>query len=188
MPDLHRDALTEFDRIQSAQREERRQSLKDRRFYCIAGAQWEGRLGEQFQNKPKFEINKVHLSVIRIINDYRNNRITVDFINKKGKHNDKLADTMDGLYRAMEQDCDADEAYDTAFEEAVGGGIGAWRLRNVYEDEEDEENDYQKIIIEPITDADSCVFFDLGSKRQDHKDAKMCFVLYSMTPNDFEEE
>ncbi|HCO07352.1 MAG TPA: hypothetical protein DIT34_03370, partial [Acinetobacter ursingii] len=59
--------------------------------------------------------------------------------------------------------------------------LGAWRLRAVEEDEEDDENEQQRIRIEPIFDADSCVFFDLDAKRQDKADAKFCFVLSSMT-------
>lgn len=179
--DIHAEALAEFDEIQSALHDERKQCLEDRRFYSISGAQWEGSLGEQFENKPKFEVNKVHLAVIRIINEYRNNRITVDFISKEGDEYDDLADTCDGLYRADEQDSVAEEAYDNAFEEAVGGGFGAFRLRTCYEDEEDEENEKQRIRIEPIFDADSSVFFDLNAKRQDKSDAKRCFVITSMT-------
>lgn len=171
----------EFDSIQSAMRDERLQCLSDRRFYSIAGAQWEGTLGEQFDNKPKFEVNKIHLSVMRIINEYRNNRITVDFVSKDGDADDRLADACDGLYRADEEDSVADEAYDNAFEEAVGGGFGAWRLRNVYEDEYDDEDDRQRIRIEPIYDADSTVFFDLNAKRQDKSDARSCYVLTAMT-------
>lgn len=185
---VHAEALAEFDRIQSAVRDERLQCLQDRRFYSIAGAQWEGAVGEQFENKPQFEVNKVHLAVLRIINEYRNNRITVDFVSKDGTANDALADACDGLYRADEQDSVAEEAYDNAFEEAVGGGFGAWRLRAVYEDEEDPDNEFQRIKIEPIYDADSCVFFDLDAKRQDKSDAKKCFVLTSMTVEDYKEE
>jgi hypothetical protein len=163
------------------------QCLQDRRFYSLCGAQWEGPLWDQYENKPKFEVNKIMLSVIRIVNEYRNNRITVDYVSKDGE-NDKLAETCDGLYRADEQDSVADEAYDNAFEEAVGGGFGAWRLRTVYEDEEDEENEYQRIRMEPIFDADSSVFFDLNSKRQDKSDAKSCFVVTSMTRASYKEE
>jgi hypothetical protein len=181
LANLHAEALAEFDNIQSALRDERLQCLADRRFYSLAGSQWEGPLGEQFENKPRFEVNKVHLSVIRIINEYRNNRITVDFVSKDGDEYDKLADACDGLYRADEQDSVADEAYDNAFEEAVGGGFGAWRLRTVYEDDEDPDDDRQRIKIEPIYDADSSVFFDLEAKRQDKSDAKRCFVITSMT-------
>lgn len=181
LANLHAEALAEFDNIQTALRDERLQCLQDRRFYSLAGSQWEGPLWDQYANKPKFEVNKVHLAVIRIINEYRNNRITVDFTSKDGEERDDLADTCDGLYRADEQDSVADEAYDNAFEEAVGGGFGAWRLRTVYEDEEDPDNDKQRIRIEPIFDADSSVFFDLEAKRQDKADAKRCFVITAMT-------
>ena len=184
---LHDDALKQFNDIQTALRDERLQCLQDRRFYSLCGSQWEGPLWDQYENKPKFEVNKIMLSVIRIVNEYRNNRITVDYVSKDGE-NDKLADTCDGLYRADEQDSVADEAYDNAFEEAVGGGFGAWRLRTVYEDDEDEENEYQRIRMEPIFDADSSVFFDLNSKRQDKSDAKSCFVVTSMTRASYKEE
>jgi len=185
---VHQEAMRQFDNIQSALRDERLQCLQDRRFYSIAGAQWEGPLGEQFENKPKFEVNKIHLAVIRIINEYRNNRITVDFVSKEGEEYDKLADLCDGLYRADEQDSGAEEAFDNAFEEAVGGGFGAVRLRTAYEDEEDDENEKQRIRIEPIYDADSSVFFDLDAKRQDKADAKFAFVITSMTRDAYEAE
>lgn len=185
---LHAEALQEFDRIQAAVRDERMQCLEDRRFYSIAGAQWEGPLGEQFDNRPRLEFNKVHLAVIRIFSEYRNNRITVDFTPKDGASRADMADVCDGLYRADEQDSNAQEAYDNAFEEGVGGGFGAFRLRACYEDEDDDENDKQRVAIEPIFDADSSVFFDLDAKRQDKADATRCFVLAAMTPQAFEAE
>jgi hypothetical protein len=187
LANLHDEALMQFDDVQSALRDERLQCLQDRRFYSLAGSQWEGPLWDQYENKPKFEVNKIMLSVIRVVNEYRNNRITVDFVSKDGTDNDKLAEVCDGLYRADEQASVADEAYDNAFEEAVGGGIGAWRLRTTYEDDEDPEDDRQRIRIEPIFDADSSVFFDLGAKRQDKSDAKFCFVVTSMTRQAYKE-
>ena len=187
LANLHADAMRQFNDIQTALRDERLQCLQDRRFYSLCGAQWEGPLYDQYENKPKFEVNKIMLAVIRIVNEYRNNRITVDYVSKDGSENDKLAEVCDGLYRADEQASVADEAYDNAFEEAVGGGIGAWRLRTVYEDEEDDENDKQRIRFEPIYDADSSVFFDLNAKRQDKSDAKFCFVVTSMTRDSYKE-
>lgn len=190
MPDLiaiHSKALKDFDSIQSALKAERDQCNEDRRFYSLAGAQWEDDLGKQFENRPKFEVNKIHLSVIRIINEYRNNRITVDFIAKDGKE-DSLADTCDGRYRADEQDSGAQEAYDNAFEEAVSGGFGAWKLRACYEDKEDDENEYQRILIEPIFDADRSVFFDLNAKRQDKSDAKYAYIMRSIPYDTYIEE
>jgi hypothetical protein len=186
--DVHCDAITTFDEIQSIVRGERLQCLEDRRFYSIAGAQWEGDLASQFDNKPKFEVNKIHLSVMRIISEYRNNRISVDFKAKVGSKDDKFADACDGMYRADENDCTASEAYDNAFEEGVGGGFGAWRLRTKYEDDEDPDDETQRIIIEPIFDADVSVFFDLQAKRQDKADARKCFIISSMSRPAYEEE
>jgi hypothetical protein len=188
LANLHSEALSQFDNVQTALRDERLQCLQDRRFYSLAGAQWEGPLWDIYENKPKFEVNKIALAVMRIISEYRNNRITVDFVSKDGAENDKLADTCDGLYRADEHDSVANEAYDNAFEEAVGGGFGAWRLRTTYEDDEDEDNERQRIQIEPIFDADSSVFFDLNAKRQDKADARFCYVIYSMTYESYKEE
>ena len=133
-------ARNEFDAVQSAVRDERMQCLSDRRFMSVVGAQWEGPLGDQFENKPKFEFNKCHLAVIRVVNEYRNNRITVDFVSKDGTENDRMADTCDGLYRADEQASGALEAYDNCYEEGVSGGIGAFRYRACYEDEDDDED------------------------------------------------
>ena len=187
LANLHSEALRQFNDIQTALRDERLQCLQDRRFYSLAGSQWEGPLWDQYENKPKFEVNKIMLAVIRIVNEYRNNRITVDYVSKDGTENEKMAEVCDGLYRADEQASVADEAYDNAFEEAVGGGIGAWRLRTVYEDEENDEDDRQRIRFEPIFDADSSVFFDLNAKRQDKSDAKYCFVVTSMTRESYKE-
>jgi hypothetical protein len=195
LKDIHREALEEFNDVIAAVRDEREQSLEDRRFCTIAGAQYEGSFGvdggdleAQYESKPKPEINKVHLSTIRIENEYRNNRITVDFESKSGDENDELADTLDALHRADEEDSNADEAYDNAFGEGVGGGIGGWRYGERYEDEEDEEDERQRITIEPIYDADSSIYFDLGAKKQNKSDAKRCWVITSMAPKAYKEE
>lgn len=184
---VHAEALKEFDDIQAACNEERMQCLSDRRFCAVPGAQWEG-LEEQFKNKPRFEVNKVMRAVNRIVSEMRNNPITSTFQPRDDKADDRLADLMASLHRADEQDSVADEAYDNGAEEAVMGGIGAWRLRAVKVDDEDDDNDEQRIRFEPIFDADSSVFFSLDSKRQDKSDARSCFVLTPMSRAAYEEE
>jgi len=181
-------ALTEFNRVQASCQDERRQCLEDRRFLTIPGAQWEGALSEQFANKPKFEVNKGQLGLIRIYNEYRNNRITVDFRPKDGAKDDPLADMCDALFRADFQDSNGEEAADNAFEEGTAGGFGAWRLASEYENEDDGEDERQRIRFHPIYDADTSVYFDVDAKRQDKSDAKRCWVLHSQTPESFRAE
>lgn len=179
LAEVHSAARTEFERVWASAQETRRQCQEDRRFATVPGGQWEGGLGEQFVNKPKPEINKIQTALMRIYSEYRNNRITADFVPKDGATNEDLADVCDGLYRADEQDSCAEEAYDNAFDEGVTGGIGAWRLRCDYENEDDDEDERQRIRFEPIFDADSSVFFDTDARRFDKSDAKRCWVVYS---------
>jgi hypothetical protein len=179
LADIHDEGLAEFYRIWCAQQEVRLQSATARRFAHVPGAQWEGPYGEQFENKPKPEVNKVQIALQRLFGEYRNNRIVADFIPKDGAEDDELADVCDGLYRADCQDSCAEEAHDNSFDEGVSGGMGAWRLYSEYEDEDEEGP--QRIRFEPIYDADSCVFFDVDARRYDKSDAKCCFVLYPQT-------
>lgn len=187
MQQVHSLALRQFDDAVGGCEEQREESLEDRKFYSIRGAQWDGLLGEQFVNKTRLEFNKVHLAVMRVINEYRNNKITADFVSKEGNENDELADLCDDLYRADEQDSGAEEAYDNAFEEAAGGGFGAWRLTTEYEDEYDDDDDRQRIRFEPIYDADTTVYFDSNAKRHDKSDAMHAFVLTGMSREAFED-
>lgn len=184
---VHQDALQQFNRAESAVRDVRLQCLEARRFYSVPGAQWDGAWGAQFENKPRLEANMSHLSVIRIINEYRNNRVDVDYTPKDGAK-DEAAETCNGLYRADAEDSGAEEARDNGFEEGVGGGFGAWRLKTAYENEEDDDDERQRIGWEPIVDADTCVFWDPNAKRQDKRDAKYCFVLTQMTREAYIEE
>ena len=180
--DKHNQARRQFSRIQSHSRDVRAQCLEDRRFCSVSGAMWEGKLGEQYKNKPKFEMNKIQQSIQKIINEFRNNRITVQFLPADGTKNDKLSDTLNGLYRADEEDSSGKESYDNCMEEGVSGGIGGWRLTPQYEDEfaEDEEEDYQRIRIKPIYEADTSIFWDPDSKEYDKSDANYCYLLTSM--------
>tara|TARA_R110000744_G_scaffold371480_1_gene482499 strand:- start:982 stop:3066 length:2085 start_codon:yes stop_codon:yes gene_type:complete len=185
---VHETAMAEFDLSASQGQEERDLALGDRFFYSVSGAQWDGKIGEQFANRPQLENNQIHLSVIRIQNEYRNNRITAKFVSRTGDEGDELADLCAGLYRADQQDSIAEEAYDNAFEEGVGGGFGAWRLITEYEDEYDPDDDRQRIRMEPIFEADSTVYFDVNAQRQDKADAKHCFVLTATTREAYEDE
>jgi hypothetical protein len=184
LKNIHQDSMIAFDKVYSTYYYHREMSLEDRKFYSVPGAQWDDELAASFDNRPKLEVNKIHLAVIRLINEYRNNRITVSFVPKNGS-TDEFADQCNGLYRADEQDSLAEESYDNAFEEAVGGGMGAWRLRAEYEDEYDEENETQRIRFEPIYDADVSVYFDINSKRQDKSDARECWVIKSISRDEY---
>jgi hypothetical protein len=186
--DLIEESTLHFDMAYKSQQEVRLKCLQDRRFVFVEGAMWEDALKLQFDNKPRFEVNKLHMSCVRIFNEYRNNRISVQFLPSDGDADKETSSFLQGKYRADERDGGGQEAYDNCFEEGVAGGMGAIRLRNVYTDEYDEEDDTQKIVFEPIYDADSSVFFSLDGKKYDKSDAKRCWVITAVARDEYEDK
>lgn len=186
--EVHARALERFDRAYTGQREIRLQCAQDRRFVFVPGAQYDGDIGEQFANRARFEINKMHQAVLRTFSEYRNNRVTVDFRPADDDTSDDTAEFLDGLYRGDEQESGGQEAYDTAFEEGVAGGFGAWRLMSAYEDDEDEDDDRQRIRLVPIPDADQSVFFDADAKRYDKADAMCGWIITGLQDEAYEDQ
>lgn len=185
---VHAEGLRCFNRIQAATWDDRQQSLEDRRFADIAGAQWDGLLYNDDDQRVRLEVNKVSGALTRIEGEHRNNQVTVDFLPKDGSPSDDLSDACNGLFRADEQDSIAVEAYNNAFSEGIRGGLGAWRLRACAEDEDNPRDGKQRVRIEPIVDADISTFWDLDSKRMDKLDAKHAFVVTSMSPEQYRDE
>jgi hypothetical protein len=60
LANLHSEALRQFNDIQTALRDERLQCLQDRRFYSLAGSQWEGPLWDQYERL-------IHIVVMKIM-------------------------------------------------------------------------------------------------------------------------
>lgn len=178
---------------------ERWKNIRDRRFCNVEGGQWEsyqqnlelirdpntqdGNAYYQtwFHLRPKLECNKVRQSIKRIVSEYRNNKISVRFSPNNKYVSDKVSDICNELFRADEQYSDAAEAKDNAFEEAITGGYGAFKLSTELEDKNNLLSDHKRIVFEPIYDADGLVFFDHNSQKYDKSDAQYCFVLYTCT-------
>ncbi|MGL5219624.1 MAG: portal protein [Plesiomonas shigelloides] len=195
LDNLHEKALRRFDAAYFNSQEQRQYVTEQRRFVDVPGAQWEGSTnagfsfdGDRFDKYPRFELNKIARECYRIISEYRNNRISVRFRPKDGQASEELADKLNGKFRADWEESSGKEAGDTAFDNAVKGGMGCWRLDTEWEDEYDLDNESQRIRFKPVFDPERTVFFDPDSKEYDRCDAMWAMEMYSMTREAFEEE
>jgi hypothetical protein len=180
MRKLHDLAMQRFDSVAMPQLEDRELRLRDRRFVDVEGAQWEGPWGEQWENSPRPELDKITKNGEKIEGDYRENRITVGFIPTDGEHQD-TANTLNDMFRADVHTFKSSQAFDNAFSDGWKGGMGAWRMSTDYADPYDPDNDHQRInpgII--IPDADQCVFFDGASVMYDASDAKWAVIVSAL--------
>lgn len=174
---VHERAMRRFDAVSVSQREIRAQSLEARRFVTVPGAMYEGPWGDMAENMPRPEIDMVSKDLEKIEEDYRQNRLTVDYI--PGNTADpETADMLDGVHRADDYQFGAQEARDNAFQEAIRGGFGAYRLSTDYANPDDPDDEKQRVIPGlTIVDADQSVFFDGAAKRYDKSDAKWAVVI-----------
>lgn len=185
---VHERALRRFDSVATPQAEMRAQSLEARRFVTIPGAMWEGIWGDQFENSPRPEVDKISKSLEKIEEDYRQNRLTVDFVPADEASDEDTADTLDGMHRADSYHFKAQQARDNAFQEAIRGGFGAYRLTTDYADPYNKDSDAQRV--NPgmtIVDADQSVFFG-PSLLYDKSDTKWAFIVSADARADFEEK
>ena len=90
---------------------------------------------------------------------------------------------LTGLIRHIEQASDATLAYDTAFEQAVAGGFGFFRLVTTWADDESFD---QEIRIRPIFNSFSVYFDPNALNKITMEDAQWCLITYPMTRSQFE--
>lgn len=186
--DIHQEALDRFHETVSTLQLERALCLQDRRFAFIAGAQWEeAGWSDMSENMIRVEVNKTAIGLKRLQDQYRENRVTVNFRETKGAASG-AADLLDGLFRADVYRCKGMQAFDNAYIDGSSGGMGAWLLANELEDEYDPDSDYQRIRFDTIVDADQRVFFDPNSKLYDKSDAEWVIVLLPYSPDAFKRE
>ncbi len=190
LSDVHERAMRRACASALATQDQRMLSLAARRFVSIPGAQWEDQAwAEQFENSICVEINKTARGLERITNDYRANRLTVNYRAVSNDASEEAAETLEGMHRADAYHFKAQQARDNAFDEAAAGGFGAWRLLTEYANPDDPDD--ESLRINPasiIVDADQRVFWDLNSKLYDKSDAKWCVVVTAMARDAFEEE
>jgi hypothetical protein len=141
LKEVHARAMTRFDAVAVPQQELRAQSLAARRFVTKPGAQWEGPWGEQFENTPRPEVDKITKGLEKIETDYRENRLTVDFVPADDTADEDTAETLDGMHRADSYHFKAQQARDNAFQEAIRGGFGAYRQTTEYANPDDPDSE-----------------------------------------------
>lgn len=155
--------------------------------------QWEDDVANDREvgKKPILTVNKVRQHNNQIINDGKQNKPSVTIRPTGGGASYQAAKALEGLVRHIERQSNAPDAYDNAYEWAVDGGIGYWRLvtRNVeLQKGSDPATAFnQNIFIEPVPDPLS-VYMDPDIKQQDGSDARFGFVFDDMPKARFEKE
>jgi hypothetical protein len=166
---------------EEATKENRENALDDIKF--LAGDHWPSdiKAKREIDGRPCLVINKLPQTVKQVTNDQRQNRPTIKVHPVDDKGDIETAKIFQGIIRHIEYNSNADAAYDTAFEHAVQGGFGYWRVLTQYESP---LSFNQEILIKRIPNQFS-VFFDPHSVEPDGSDASWAAVSEDMARDDF---
>lgn len=156
---------------------------EDIKFVTKPGEQWDAKMRAARGDRPCFEFPKLQGQVRQVVNAQRQAR-PQGKVRGVEEGDQGLAELMQGICRNIESVSNADMAYDIAFEAAVKGGFGAWRIRTDYRNQDDFDLD---IIIEPIENPFS-VKFDPAAIKRDRRDANFAFVEETISEDDFERQ
>lgn len=178
-------ARERFKRALEAEAENRRLALEDLRFGALE--QWPEqvrRAREQDPNgaRPCLTVDKLNQYVHQVKNDQRQNRPSIKVRPVDDGADPEVAELLQGIIRHIEDQSNADVAYDTAFESAVRGGFGYFRIITEYCDPQSFDQDIRiKRIRNPFT-----VYMDPDASEPDASDARFCFLTEWLSKDEFE--
>lgn len=148
------------------------EAMEDLKF--AGGDQWpvEIQNSRLLESRPYLTINKIDAYCRQIANSQRQQRPRIKCHGVNTQSDAKIADLITGICRHVEEQSDADAAYDNAFDFAVRMGWGYWRVITDYvrPDSFDQEI-YIRRIENPFM-----VYFDPNSNEPDGSDAEKCLI------------
>jgi hypothetical protein len=169
--DLHKEMLKRHQTARDYWKEEYEKAECDMEFAFLPESQWDDWMASTRKGRPMYTVNKLRQAMKQITNDQRQNRPQAKVRAVEDSDAD-LAEIRQGLIRNIDQVAEADRACDTAFQFAVGGGFGVWRLNYSYED----DGGFDMVIKREEIANPFSVVFDPAARAKDRRDARYAFV------------
>lgn len=135
------------------------------------------------QHLPMVHCDEIEQYVNQLINDVRQNKRAVNVLPKGSGANDKTASLRADWVRAIEYISQAQTAYTTAFEGAVSGSYGFWKLETYYDGKSFNLN--VKIVAVPNANT---ILMDPDCIQYDCSDGEDAFEINFMSEEKFNRE
>lgn len=167
-----------------ADRENREEALDD--LEKLAGRQWPETIktAREGANRPCLTINRLPQFVRQVTGDIRNMNPAVNIIPGDTDASPEVAEIIEGLVRQIQYRSNASAVFEAAAENAAQCGMGFFRIRADYEDD---QSFNQEILIERIHNPFS-VYCDPAAKMPTREDQDWCFVSEKMALAKFRRE
>jgi hypothetical protein len=136
------------------------------------------------EGRPCLTENRIDVSIIQVVNDIRQTRPAINVTPCDDKADVETAKVLKGIIRNIEQQSNANNAYDTSVEYSTRGGYGWIRVNTQYVSEDSFD---QEARIEMIQNPFS-VMIDSSIDTLDGSDARRAHVFTDIPKETFEKE
>ena len=141
-------------------------------------SQWDDNTGTAVQLEYRGQFDLIKPKRNKILAELWSSPIAVSFKPDDGAEDD-AADTLNGMYRRAMQL--GEEAIETASQDQVDVGFGAFRFVTEYVSNSDDLNNLQRIVPKQINEANNRVYWDSNAKTKDKSDAMWCLIISTFT-------
>jgi hypothetical protein len=189
-------AKRRFKLAQETEEQQREREKDDLRFQ-IPEEQWDEGARRQRQGdsidgvptpaRPILSISKIDQPIQLVLNQERSAQLGVKISPLSPSAGVEEATIIEGLYRRIERDSQAEVARSWAFDRAVKCGRGAYRINTQYDDTNEEFPNDQVITIERLLHQDA-VYFDPAAMKADFSDGEWAFLTTWMPKETFRRE
>lgn len=180
------DLVARFERrfrvAEAAEAENRERFREDRDFCFDDDSQWSSTVKGARGGRPSLTINRMQPYLRHITNEARQNPPGIEVHPSDAAATKDTSQAIQGLVRGIENVSKADQIYTDAFESAVSGGFGFFRVVTEYED----ENSFDLVLRIKRVEDHLSVGLDPERREVDGSDAQWGYLTSTMLRSEFE--
>lgn len=181
--DLVQTALKRFLEASDAESEIRAEAMVDIEFW--AGKQWPADIQTARKNegRPCLTINRIADLVSKVVNEQAQAQEGIEILPEGSGATVEVAEVLEGVVRNIENQSEAQDVYDGAYEIGTVSGSAYWRVCTEYADDETFD---QVARIRAISNRFS-VYLDPHHKKKDGSDARYAFIVEDISHDEYRE-
>ena len=144
--------------------------------------QWEPYWWTNNVNRPRYTFDMCNPIIDQITGEIQQADFDVKVSPAGGNANKKIAATIDGIIRNIENISNAGNVYAASARSMVTCGFDAWRVSTKFVDDNSFDQD---LVVEPISNVVDRVWFDPSAELETKSDSRYCFVLHPIAAEEY---
>lgn len=185
MDKFYSQVIEQLKKAQDVDHDQRERAREADLFTHKRDGQWEQKWWNTNEGRPRYTFDITTPIVRQIAGEIRKADFGIDVSPAGGAATKELAKTINGIVRNIQNISNAEDVYKDAAKQMVNSGISGWRVVQKYLDNDSFDQD---LVIEPIYNFKDRVWFNEATQEKAAEDATLCFVMQTITPDEYEEK